>query len=112
MEKKAITMADVARKARVSVTAVSYVLNDKSSISAQTKARVWKVIQELRYQPNDEARRLGRKNGSVNNPDKKNRTILFMLHGKLDALFERDYIDGILNATERHNYRLMIERTG
>ena len=36
-----VTLKDVAKKADVSSATVSYVLNGKKSISAETKKRVW-----------------------------------------------------------------------
>lgn len=44
-----ITLADIARRAGVSVTAVSYVLNDKGSISEEAKKRVREAAAELGY---------------------------------------------------------------
>ena len=56
------TMADVAKKAGVGVTTVSYVLrninNSGWSISEQTRQRVQEAAQEVNYQPNAAARAL------------------------------------------------------
>lgn len=52
------TIKDVAKQAGVSVTAVSRALNNYPDISASTKSRILKVIEELRYYPKASARHL------------------------------------------------------
>ncbi len=49
---------DVAKRAGVSVTAVSRALNNYPDISAETKSRILKVIEELHYYPKASARHL------------------------------------------------------
>ncbi|HCD32112.1 MAG TPA: hypothetical protein DER01_06860 [Phycisphaerales bacterium] len=60
--KQHATMADVAKKAGVGVTTVSYVLrnikNSGWSISEQTRQRVQEAAREVNYQPNAAARAL------------------------------------------------------
>lgn len=53
-----VTMADVAREAHVSLTTVSFVLNDRPGIPEDTRARVRKAIETLHYRPNRAARGL------------------------------------------------------
>lgn len=45
------TIYDVAKKANVSISTVSKVLNNTGSISEKTKKKIWDVIDELQYQP-------------------------------------------------------------
>lgn len=52
------TIDDVARRAGVSASTVSYVLSGKRRISAATSRRVEQAIQELAYRPNAGARAL------------------------------------------------------
>ncbi|MFC4410635.1 LacI family DNA-binding transcriptional regulator [Chungangia koreensis] len=53
------TIKDIAKKAGVSITTVSRVLNRKEEgMSAQTREKVLRVIEELEYQPNRLARGL------------------------------------------------------
>jgi hypothetical protein len=52
------TRAEVAAKAGVSETTVSYVLNDKGSIRAETREKVLAAVAALGYQPNAMARGL------------------------------------------------------
>lgn len=54
-----ITVKDVAKKSGVAASTVSRVINDHPSISAETKRKVRKVMDELGYVPNLTARNLG-----------------------------------------------------
>ena len=56
--KKRATIKDVANEAQVSPATISYVLNNKESISAETKERVLEAIKRLNYVPNLSARSL------------------------------------------------------
>lgn len=49
--KKRATIRDVAERAGVSKTTVSYVINDVKKVSAETKLRVSEAIKELSYEP-------------------------------------------------------------
>ena len=53
-----MTLQEVARRARVSTATVSRVLNKGASVKGSTRARVLKVIQELKYSPNLHAQSL------------------------------------------------------
>lgn len=53
-----VTIKDVAKKANVSITTVSRVLNDKPDVNGDTKEKIKKIIDELNYKPNDIARGL------------------------------------------------------
>jgi LacI family transcriptional regulator len=55
-----ITIKDVAREAGVSVSTVSKVLNDGSSISEATKIHVRSIMEKLQYRPNEQARNFAR----------------------------------------------------
>ncbi|MHA6531000.1 LacI family DNA-binding transcriptional regulator [Paenibacillus sp. BAC0078] len=59
------TINDVAEKAGVSVTTVSRVLNNRGYISEKTRQKVYQVMDELKYQPNELARSLLRKHSNV-----------------------------------------------
>ena len=60
-------MQEVARAAKVSQTAVSFVLNNRpdASISAETRERIWAEVAELGYRPNAMARALRQGNSSL-----------------------------------------------
>ena len=49
------TIRDVAKEAGVSVSTVSLVINGSQSIKLETRFRVLKAIEELRYVPNQSA---------------------------------------------------------
>jgi LacI family transcriptional regulator len=57
------SMADVARRAGVSQTTVSYVVNETPHISLpdETRQRVWDAVRELGWRPNAVARSLSRR---------------------------------------------------
>lgn len=58
---KRITIADVARTAKVSRTLVSFVLNGRKDVAPATRVRILKAIEELGYRPNAVARNLAMK---------------------------------------------------
>ena len=51
-----MNIKQVAARAKVSVATISRTINRPESIDARTAARVWKVIRELNYYPNGQAR--------------------------------------------------------
>jgi len=53
-----VTIRDVAKKAGVSISTASYALNDSGPVSQETRQRVLKAAQELKYHPNANARHL------------------------------------------------------
>lgn len=55
-----ITIADVARAAGVSPSAVSFALNDRPGVSADTRQRILAVADELGWRPSARARALAR----------------------------------------------------
>ena len=59
MEKK-ISITDVARRANVSITTVSRVLNKIPTVNKEIAQRVEQVIGELKFRPNPTAQRLAK----------------------------------------------------
>ncbi|MFN8466094.1 MAG: LacI family DNA-binding transcriptional regulator [Caldilineaceae bacterium] len=96
------TIKDVAKKAGVSVSTVSYALNGKRPISAATRQRILDAIQELNYHPNLLAR------GLIN----KRTRIIALLYPALfpDSLDELalEFIASITQVTYQHNYGLLL----
>lgn len=60
MVEKRISITDVARRAKVSITTVSRVLNKVPTVNKQVAQRVQQVITELKFKPNPTAQRLAR----------------------------------------------------
>ena len=60
------TIKDVAQKAKVAISTVSLVVNNKGNVSKKTRQKVLAAIRELNYQPSQAARRLaGKKTGNI-----------------------------------------------
>ena len=53
-----VTIKDIAKKADVSVTTVSRVLNNKPDVGDDTRAKILKLIEDMNYNPNSVARGL------------------------------------------------------
>jgi len=101
--KKRPTQADVARLAGVSQTTVSHIINDNQAItvSAETRKRVWDVVEELGYVPDRTARSLR---------TSKTLTVASIIPDITNPFypaFER----GIQDVLEEHGYDLIIYNT-
>jgi DNA-binding LacI/PurR family transcriptional regulator len=59
------TMKDVAKHARVSLSTVSYVLNDSGPVAPERRNRVLDAVRVLEYSPNESARNLKRRSAST-----------------------------------------------
>src|SRR5260221_10436527 len=61
-----VTLADVARRAGVSIATASRVINDSShTVTAKLRARVLAAVEELHYIPNAHAQALARATSSI-----------------------------------------------
>lgn len=58
--RKRVTIGDVATRAGVSKSAVSFVFNDRPGVSAAARARILRAADDLGWQPNARARALSR----------------------------------------------------
>lgn len=89
-----VTIVDIAEKAGVSIATVSYVINQSRTVSPEYKERVEKVIEELGYTPNENARGLRRnrtKTIGLIVPDNTNPFFAEIAKGVEDAVFEAGY---------------------
>lgn len=59
------TMKDVAKHAKVSVSTVSYVLNNNGPVADDRRARILESMRVLHYEPNESARNLKRRSASA-----------------------------------------------
>lgn len=89
------TMKDVAVHANVSVSTVSYVLNNTGPVSADRRARVMNAVRELNYIPNESARSLKRQSAATIGlviPDLTNQFFSLLAHGVVHAAALRDVL--------------------
>src|SRR3954452_15685855 len=91
------TMADVANRAGVSRTLVSFILDGKPGASEETRQRVLAVAEEIGYRPDSAARLLARG---------RSRTlgVMFTVH----QTFQTDLIEGIYPEAERLGYDVLL----
>lgn len=59
------SIKDIAKKAGVSISTVSYALNNSSKVTEETRTRIIKIADELNYIPNAAARTLKKKQSSI-----------------------------------------------
>ncbi|WP_342431795.1 LacI family DNA-binding transcriptional regulator [Neobacillus sp. FSL H8-0543] len=90
-----ITIKDIAKKANVSITTVSRVLNQKTEgISKSTRKRVLEIIEELGYRPNSIARSMITKQTNTIGliiPDIRNPFFPELVRGVEDFLNQHSY---------------------
>ena len=94
MERKRVTIHDVARSAGVSRQTVSRALNDKAEIDGTTKQRVLDAARELGYRPSRFARGLVRQDTTTIGlviPDLMNPFFTEVASAALDAARKRDW---------------------
>ncbi|WP_328320544.1 LacI family transcriptional regulator [Kribbella sp. NBC_00382] len=95
------TMTDVARRAGVSVSTVSYVLTGTRPISEATRDRVLKAMAELGYQPNAMARGLASRRSNIVG-------LLLPLTGRGLGATETAFVTGATEAAREAGYHLML----
>ncbi len=98
-----ITIHDVAKRAGVSHTTVSWVIHDSPNISQATKERVLKAIEELNYHPNFSAR--GLVNGTTG--------IVAVVANFFSSYFEMEILKGIEQGlkSDKNNYSINLFST-
>ena len=102
MSRSRPTMKEVAEHANVSLSTVSYVLNNSGPVAADRRARVLAAVRELRYTPNEAARRLKRRSALAIGlfvPDLVNQFFALLAQGVERAASERDVLV-VLSASE------------
>lgn len=93
-----VTIRDVAKHAGVSITAASYALNGKGSISAATRKRILAAAEELNYHPNAFARNL---------KNRKTNTIGVFIT-RFGGSFYEEILEGIHEAVLKNDYELIV----
>ena len=99
-----VTIYDVARKAKVSITTVSNVINDKDNIPEVTRKKVREAIRSLDFTPNKIAQRL---------VTKRTQTIALLIPTMENPFFAELYngIEGYIES-DRPEYKIMIGNIG
>ncbi|MBO8161686.1 MAG: LacI family DNA-binding transcriptional regulator [Thermosipho sp. (in: Bacteria)] len=92
------TIKDIAKKAGVSISTVSYALNNSPKISQKTKEKIWKIANELNYQPNTFARSL---------KGKKRNLIGLVVH-EIRGPYYQELVRGIQDVAVMYGYNLII----
>lgn len=104
-----VTLKDVAKKADVSSATVSYVLNGKKSISAETKRRVWDAIESLDYVPDLSARSLTMRDSKLIG------VVVPQTEPGSKLMFQNNFYSEILGSIEYHarlhGYHVIISAT-
>lgn len=95
------TLKDVAEKAGVTVTTVSRVINNRGYISEQTRKKIYDVMKELNYQPNELARSLSKQ---------RTNTIGIIVPHIVHPYFAK-LISNLETAAADHKYKILLCNT-
>lgn len=101
---KKLTVKEIAKMANVSVTAVSFVLNDKPGVSEATRAKVQQIIDETGFKPNLNSKKL------VMNKSFNITLMINSFSSPFDDLFYFEITRGILSRSRKYNYNITIAR--
>ena len=93
-----VTMQEVADRAKVSISTVSFVVNDTKPVTAETRERVLRAIEELGYRRNSMARALA---------SRKSRVIA-LIYPLLDHRHHHSFVDAAATAAEERGYSLVL----
>lgn len=96
-----MSIHEVARRARVSIATVSRTINGVPTVTPQLSRRVWKVVKELGYYPNTQARALvsGRSR------------IFGLIVSEITNPFFPEIVQGFEDVAVQHNYEILTTST-
>jgi DNA-binding LacI/PurR family transcriptional regulator len=97
-----ITIKEIAKLAKVSPTAVSFVLNGRKGVSEKTRKKVLELIHSLNFIPNQSSRRLS---------FKKSFNICLVMNPKSSPFTDFFYFDvtrGIVETANQYDYTLLL----
>lgn len=100
-----ISIKDIARKARVSPSTVSRVMNNSAKIGQKTRVRVLRIVKKYNYQPNLAARSLIKGTSDLLTlilPDSSD------FYSFVSGFYFRQILYGISDVMSHHQYRLMV----
>jgi len=95
------TMRDVAKRAGVALSTVSYALNDTRPISEETRQRIFAAMEELGYRPHALARGLASKRSRI-------LALLFPALERGLGVTELEFVIGATEAAVDHGYNLVL----
>ncbi|WP_026263461.1 LacI family DNA-binding transcriptional regulator [Paenibacillus sanguinis] len=93
-----VSIKDIARKAGVSMSTVSYALNGSSKVTEETRAKIIAVAKEMNYVPNAAARSLKKRETRIIG--------VFLTDFKGDVY--GDLLDGMKEVCNTHGYDLIV----
>ena len=99
--KKPTTIKDVAKKAGVSISTVSRVINDSKPVTNEVKQRVLDVIKETGYVPNPLARSLVTKKSQL----------IGVIVPEVTDTFSAEVLNGIEEISKMYNYDILLANT-
>lgn len=108
----AVTIYDIADKAKVSIATVSRAFNNSSRVSARTRDRILGIAQELGYQPHASARSLAKRKSNLVSaiiPMLTSYFFLEVLHGVQEKISESEYDLLVYSAPRMENVDGMLE---
>src|SRR2546425_12440816 len=94
-------LREIARRAKVSTATVSRAINHVSTVNPQLAKRVWKVVDELGYYPNTQARAL---------VSGKSR-ILGLIVSEITNPFFPEIVQAFEDISVQHNYEILLTST-
>ena len=92
-------MSDIAKRAGVALSTVSYTLSGKRPISDEAKQKVYKAMEELGYQPNSLARAL---------VTKQTRIIALLYPSWTLGSGPKEFVSSIAETATEHDYALLV----
>jgi len=95
------TMLEVAKRANVALSTVSYALNGTRPVSEETRTRIWQAMDELGYQPHALARGLASKRSRII-------ALLFPALPRGFGATELEFVTGAAEAAQNLGYHLVL----
>jgi LacI family transcriptional regulator len=95
------TIKDIAKRANVAISTVSYVLNNSKNVKPETKERIMKIIEELNYHPRMVARGLKTSKTST----------IGIIVPDISHMFFTEIIRGIVDFFNKHNFSVILCNT-
>lgn len=93
-----VGIKDIAKKAGVSISTVSYALNGSSKVTEKTRRRITAIAEELNYVPNMAARSL----------KKRETRIIGVYLANYGGLFYGELLEGIKRGLNSHGYEMIV----